>query len=1052
MPSQGSPDDFDTVLDDLADSLNNTEEGSLSLLCGDFNGDVGHLGGLKSTRRPSILGKKVINFFKEFSLFPSNLMKSTKGPVITFKGGMGSSTLDYTAIPYSLEDRVVSSEVLSDPILNNSDHYAVRVVINVEGLKSVVIPARSVFNVKWARIKNDTILAKYTSPAETHFQSIINDTDLDAMSCEEVDTLIDDITTYLVSLDKDLPRSKFKPHVRPYWNDHLTQLKKEKVRSYRVWKYNGRPRDPTNKYWCEYKSAKRIFRREIRGVQRSFEQKEMLDLITSAECDKNRFWRLVKKARSTKQSSTLAIRNPLGRVVHEIPDVVKAWYDHFSKLRSKNSEPMYDESHYQLVTDQVQKWFNEKEIGDFLSEPFEVKEVGKAINRLNKGKSTGCDYVSAEHLQFAGQNLKIILTRMFNRISILEYIPLNFRQGTQIPLYKGKNTCSLDQNNYRGITLLTSLNKVFEILVWDRMKDWWEGEQVISPLQGACRPGKSCVHSSLILQESIAVGLGTKKKVLVTYLDVSKAFDGVWIDGLFFQLRKMGVRGRVWRMLYASYQNFRCKTRICNTYSDWYTMECGIHQGGFLSLLKYTAFIDPLIRKLELSGLGCKIIDIPTSPVGYADDMASASLSKLNTDKSLNIIYEYARKWRYKYNAKKSAVMVYGETVRENTRGMKYRNFCLGREKVPEKTTYDHVGIKCCLFNNYTPRTEERISKGRRAFNAVASTGIKKGGISMSVCSVLYWSIVIPIVTYRCEVWVLRGDEVEMLRKFQRYIGRRCQRFPKRSPNYSAYSALGWLSIDRVIQIKKLMFLRTILVMEDDDTCKRILRDRAQFFADNLESSRQNVHSSPIFDILDVSIRVGLYDTCMRMITSNVYLSKEEWKKSVWRSVWEKEDEDCILLYKQPHQDILLFKIIGSSYYLVWWILAGMFPRKTRMCEAMATLVCDTNLLKSVDYRLKGKSHSQKVCNKCYLGIVESIHHLVMQCPSCVEDRIEMYRQIGELDCVYAQRILSNPQEMFHTLMGKHPEQVPFKAMVNVWMISGHFINKMYARAIAGRK
>ena len=146
--------------------------------------------------------------------------------------------------------------------------------------------------------------------------------------------------------------------------------------------------------------------------------------------------------------------------------------------------------------------------------------------------------------------MRLCVRRMFNRIALLEYIPLNFRQSTQIPLYKGKNTCSLDQNNYRGITLLTSLNKVFEILVWERMKDCWEGEQVISPLQGACRPGKLCVHSSLILQESIAVGLGTKKKVLVTYLDVSKAFDGVWIDGLFFQLRKMGIRGRVWHMLY----------------------------------------------------------------------------------------------------------------------------------------------------------------------------------------------------------------------------------------------------------------------------------------------------------------------------------------------------------------------------------------------------------------------------------------------------------------------------------------------------------------------
>ena len=104
---------------------------------------------------------------------------------------------------------------------------------------------------------------------------------------------------------------------------------------------------------------------------------------------------------------------------------------------------------------------------------------------------------------------------------------------------------------------------------------------MISPLQEACRTGKSCLHSALTIQETISVGLGTRERVLVTYLDVSKAFDGVWIDGLFYQLRKKGIVGRVWRLLYSSYKNFKCKVRVSGTFSEWYKMECGIHQGVF---------------------------------------------------------------------------------------------------------------------------------------------------------------------------------------------------------------------------------------------------------------------------------------------------------------------------------------------------------------------------------------------------------------------------------------------------------------------------------------
>ena len=135
--------------------------------------------------------------------------------------------------------------------------------------------------------------------------------------------------------------------------------------------------------------------------------------------------------------------------------------------------------------------------------------------------------------------------------------------------------------------------------------------------------------------------------------------------------------------------------------------------------------------------------------------------------------------------------MVYGENKRESERNSKYRIFKLGSDKVNEKSDYDHVGVKNCLFGNYTIRTEDRISRGRRAFNAVTSIGIKNKGVCMSVCTTIFWAIIMPNVTYGSELWVLGGNETELLRKFQRYVGRKCQRFPNRSPNYSAYYPLG---------------------------------------------------------------------------------------------------------------------------------------------------------------------------------------------------------------------------------------------------------------------
>ena len=159
-------------------------------------------------------------------------------------------------------------------------------------------------------------------------------------------------------------------------------------------------------------------------------------------------------------------------------------------------------------------------------------------------------------------NILNILCWIFNQIVTLEYIPNVFITGIQIPLHKGKNTSILETDNYRGITLLVTYNKLFEIVIWGRVSTWWMSKDVISPLQGAGREGLSCIHSALLLQETISSNLETNSHVFVAYLDVSKAFDSVWVDGLFYQLHGLGIVGRLWRLLYKTYVNFKCQVRI----------------------------------------------------------------------------------------------------------------------------------------------------------------------------------------------------------------------------------------------------------------------------------------------------------------------------------------------------------------------------------------------------------------------------------------------------------------------------------------------------------
>ena len=142
-------------------------------------------------------------------------------------------------------------------------------------------------------------------------------------------------------------------------------------------------------------------------------------------------------------------------------------------------------------------------------------------------------------------------------------------------------------------------------------------------------------------------------------------------------------------------------------------MTCGIHQGGYLSLVKYISFINSLVVELENSKLCCVINPLCTTPVSYADDLATTSTAKCNVDLIMQLAYAHSCKWRYRFNARKSAVLVYGESLSDQKKFQVSRQYKIGEDRVYERLDYDHVGVKACTNKTYTTRTMEQIKKGR---------------------------------------------------------------------------------------------------------------------------------------------------------------------------------------------------------------------------------------------------------------------------------------------------------------------------------------------------
>ena len=351
----------------------------------------------------------------------------------------------------------------------------------------------------------------------------------------------------------------------------------------------------------------------------------------------------------------------------------------------------------------------------------------------------------------------------------------------------------------------------------------------------------------------------------------------------------------------------------------WYPMECGIHQGGFLSMIKYTAFINSLLSELEQSRLCCSIYNVNTSPVGYADDIAACTLSKRKMDRVMDNVYSHSCTWRYSFNAGKRAVSIFGETQRERRIGTENRVFKLGRERVKERLHYDHVVVKTCVLGDTHFRTEEKVTKARKVLNMSTALGIKQGGLNMSTCNLIYWTVVMPTLCFGCEICVLKRKDIEQLQAFQRYAARRLQRFFSRSLNITSLVCLGWMDIITFIIARKIIFLRSIFVMNEYLPIRRILTERINDYVEG----DLNAFDSPLLQILGYVSEWGIMDEIRGMANGRM-LSKSGWSGLVWRKAWERENTKWMGVKVENRYLDIINMVMEVPGYSIWWMLSDV--------------------------------------------------------------------------------------------------------------------------------
>ena len=262
------------------------------------------------------------------------------------------------------------------------------------------------------------------------------------------------------------------------------------------------------------------------------------------------------------------------------------------------------------------------------------------VKKLNENKAHGHDEISIKLIKICGNAISKPLFIIFKNCISKSYFPKKWKKANVVPVHK-KNERNII-SNYRPISLLPICGKLFKQIIFDNLYTYIFQNGFITDKQSGYRNGNSTIKQLLSITHEIYKAFDASDEIRAVLLDISRAFDLVWHDGLIYKLKKIGVDGDMINILKSFLKDRTQRTTIDGKFSEWVEIGAGVPQGSILGPLLFLVYINDIV---EIVDSDIRIFADDTFIFRLADQNSSDALNR-----DLEKITEWARQWKMLFN------------------------------------------------------------------------------------------------------------------------------------------------------------------------------------------------------------------------------------------------------------------------------------------------------------------------------------------------------------------------------------------------------------------